>query len=75
MKYTVEFDIKDFEFWSGGKDTFDEYVRQDRLSELEQMIEDNFSGTIPTKTEINDFVWFDDRVNSIFDEEDEEDEE
>lgn len=72
MKYTVEFDIKDFEFWSGGKDTFEEYVRQDRISELEQMIEDRFCMTIPTKTEINDFVWFDERVNSIFDEEDEE---
>lgn len=74
MKYTVEFDIKDFEFWSGGKDTFEEYVRQDRLSELEQMIEDRFCMETPTKTEINDFVWFDDRVNAIFDE-DEEDEE
>lgn len=72
MKYTVEFDIKDFPFWDGGRDTFDEYVRQDRLSELEQMIEDRFDGCTPTKTEINDFVWFDDSVNSIFDEEDEE---
>lgn len=71
MKYTVEFNIRDFEFWSGGKDTFDEYVRQDRLSELEQMIEDAFFGTTPTKTEINDFVWFDERVNSIFDEDEE----
>lgn len=36
------------------------------------MIEDRFCMTIPTKTDINDFVWFDDRVNAIFDEEDEE---
>ena len=72
MRYTVEFNIRDFKFWSGGKDTFDEYVRQDRLSELEQMIEERFCMTTPTKTEINDFVWFDERVNSIFDEEDEE---
>lgn len=71
MKYSVEFDIKDFPFWDGARDTFEEYVRQDRLSELEQMIEDRFCMTIPTKTEINDFVWFDDRVNSIFDEDEE----
>ena len=72
MRYTVEFNIKNFPFWDGGKDTFDEYVRQDRLSELEQMIEERFYMATPTKTEINDFVWFDERVNSIFDEEDEE---
>ena len=74
MRYYVETSLESFEAWSGGKDTFDEYVRQGRLSELEQMIEERFYMATPTKTEINDFVWFDDRVNSIFDEEDEDEE-
>lgn len=71
MRYTVEFDIKDFPFWDGARVTFEEYVSQGRLSELKQMIEDAFCGTTPTKTQINDFVWFDERVNSIFDEDEE----
>lgn len=74
MQYTVEFDIREFDFWSGARDTYDEYEKQGRLDELEQMIEDAFCDTTPSDTDINDFVWFDDEVNKIFDE-DEEDEE
>lgn len=77
MQYTVDFDIRKFDFWSGARERYEEYEKQGRLDELEQMIEDAFCGCdeLPTDTEINDFVWFDEEVNKIFDEDEEEDEE
>ena len=75
MQYTVDFDIREFDFWSGARDTYEEYEKQGRLDELEQMIEDAFCDMTPSDTDINDFVWFDDEVNKIFDEDEEEDEE
>lgn len=77
MMYIVEneFDVRDFDFWCGARDAYEEYKRQDRLDELQQMIEDAFCilDRTPTDTEINDFVWFDEDVNKIFDDEDVED--
>lgn len=59
MYYKKEFDIYEFEFWGGAKDTIKEIDRLGLMSELGQIIEDVFSEGA-TETEINDFVWFDD---------------
>jgi len=58
MKYTEEFDIFTFDFWSGAKDTIAEVRDEEKLTDLQLLIEDYFDGQTPSKTEINDFVWF-----------------
>ena len=58
MEYTVDFDVRNFPFWSGAKDRVSE-LTYEQLDELGAYIEDCFDGTTPTETDINDFVWFD----------------
>jgi len=60
MKYTNEFDINTFNFWSGAKDTVDDIQRAGKMEELGTLIEDTFSydAEPPSETDINDFVWF-----------------
>ena len=59
MQYKVDFDIENFEFWAGAKDVFDRCVQEDKLEDLERLIEDAFCGSVPSEIQINDFVWFD----------------
>ena len=74
--------------WSGARDVVLE-IREVRLAELENqgreeealdILEELFSpgvwGSIPTETDINDYIWFDlaDHMNLYGDEEEEEDE-
>ena len=59
MQYKVDFDIENFEFWAGAKDVLNRCVQEDKLEELERLIEDVFCDSEPSDTEINDFVWFD----------------
>lgn len=59
MQYKVDFDIENFEFWAGAKDVFKRCVQEDKLEELECLIEDVFACSTPSDVEINDFVWFD----------------
>lgn len=65
MYYGVEFDIYNFEFWSGAKDRVEEVRELGMLGELEDLIIDVFSDSEDiTATDINDFVWFeDDMIN------------
>lgn len=58
MQYKVDFDIENFEFWSGAKYVFERCVQEDKLEELERLIEDVFCDSEPSDIEINDFVWF-----------------
>ena len=58
MTYTKEFNIYDFEFWSGAKDVVNHYAAKEMLEDLEQLIIDTFDDCTPTETDINDFVWF-----------------
>ena len=60
MRYQVEENIHNFQFWSGAKDTIAE-LTYDEMNSLEQLIEEIFDGRdeLPTDTDINDFVWFD----------------
>lgn len=63
--------------WSGAIDTLNtigEHMKEDELMDL---LEEVFEGDIPTATEVNDFLWFEDEY--IFEalgikDEDEEDE-
>ena len=59
MEYKVELSsVSAFPAWSGGKQTLDEVVErgaEDRLTELLEMVFDN---SVPSNTQINDFLWF-----------------
>ena len=65
MYYEVEFDINSFEFWGGATSTIESIRELDKLDELEALIIDVFSDSENvSKTDINDFVWFeDDMIN------------
>lgn len=58
MKVYAETSLRNFEFWSGAKDTV-KYLTLDELDTIEEMLEEiNPDGM--DETEINDFFWFDD---------------
>lgn len=60
MVYTVDFSVDSFGFWSGAKDTVEDVRRAGKMDDLETLIEEEFADneTPPTKTQVNDFVWF-----------------
>lgn len=63
--------------WSGAINTLNTIEENDKEEELMQLLDDNFWNEVPTMTEVNDFLWFEDEY--IFEtlgigEEDEEDE-
>ena len=49
MQYKADFDIKIFEFWGEAKDVFDRCLQEDKLEELERLIEDTFCGYVPIR--------------------------
>lgn len=65
MKYYVEFDPRDFEFWGGAKDRMDGATDEQR-EEVYDKIEILCYGQECSMTDINDFVWFE--CDEIFDE-------
>ena len=58
MKFTQEFNVDTFHFWSGAKDTIEDIKKAKKMDELQTLIEDYFADQTPTKTQVNDFVWF-----------------
>ena len=58
MYYKQVFDINEFEFWSGGLDTFTELQNYVTLEQIQYHIENHFSEETPTDTEINDYLWY-----------------
>ena len=44
--------------WSGALDTLKDIEEADKEDELMYLLEEIFTDTIPTETEINDFLWF-----------------
>ena len=44
--------------WSGALDTLKDIEEADKEDELMYLLEDIFTDTIPTETEVNDFLWF-----------------
>lgn len=66
--------------WSGAVDTLNRIEELEMEDELMQILEDNFDGEVPTETEVNDFLWFEDdtinellgrNANSLYDNEEE----
>ena len=58
MQFTQEFNVDTFHFWSGAKDTIEYVKKAKKMDELQTLIEDYFADQTPTKTQVNDFVWF-----------------
>lgn len=46
--------------WSGAVDTLKTIEEKEKEEELIELLESTFEDKIPTETEINDFLWFDD---------------
>ena len=61
MEYRTEFDVWEFPWWSGAKDTIEDIKKADKMHDLQCHLEDVFScdETPPTDTDINDYVWHD----------------
>ena len=55
MKIYTETALKDFEFWSGAKDTA-QYLSDDDFDIIENILEDE--GESYSDTDINDIFWF-----------------
>lgn len=58
MVYNKDFSVDSFEFWSGAKDTVNDVRAAGKMDELQEIIEEQFPDSVPTATQINDFVWF-----------------
>ena len=58
MYYKQVFDVNEFEFWSGGLDTFKELQEHVTLEQIQYHIENHFSEETPTDTDINDYLWY-----------------
>ena len=58
MKIYSEKSLKDFDFWSGAKDTV-KYLTEYEINQIETILEDCFPDGM-NETEINDFFWFED---------------
>lgn len=71
MEYKKDFDVRRFGFWSGAREWYQAFARRDKLGELQSYLEEAFGDRIPTETEVNDCVWFDDALHGLI--EDEED--
>mgnify|MGYP006993853448 CR=1 FL=1 len=76
----VKTEINDFETiadnaWGGAKDVCQEIIQQERESEAMCLIEEMFVESIPSDTEVNEFIWFTlgDLMNLWDDTEDDED--
>lgn len=54
-------DIREVEFWSGGKDTFERIEELGLVNDLQELIEDMLDMVEDywTITDLNDFLWFD----------------
>lgn len=58
MKIYTEESLKNFEFWSGAKDTV-KYLTDDELDTIEKILEDIYPEGM-SETQINDIFWFED---------------
>ncbi len=56
MKIYTEQSLRNFEFWSGAKDTV-KYLTLEELDTIEAILEDAYPEGMD-ETEINDFFWF-----------------
>ena len=59
VKKELGFEDLKKECWSGAVDTLQKIEEEGKEDELMELLQDIFSD-IPTETELNDFLWFDD---------------
>ena len=59
MKITSEMSLRDFQAWSGAKDTLNKLIELDKCDELEFILDDLYPDGL-TDTQLNDILWFDD---------------
>ena len=78
MEVKKDIDILHNEWWSGGQETVDRCINEGKGQELVALIEEHFSGDMPTEEDVNDLLRFDDDwifgALGISDEEEEEEE-
>lgn len=67
ITYKIDIDLEDFKAWSGGKDTLKKLIEQCLVEEVEDYINEIFYDTIPTETDINDILWFDEYIDDLID--------
>lgn len=60
MKITSEKSLRDFEFWSGAKETV-KYLTDEELDTIEEILEDCYPDGMD-ETTVNDFFWFEDET-------------
>ena len=60
MYVKIEMDYRTLKYnsWSGALDTLKDIEEADKEDELMYLLEEVFTDTIPTETEVNDFLWF-----------------
>lgn len=71
MKYMVECDAADFEFWRGAADRMADATETQKLAVYSRLEEYADGSEVVSEYDINDFVWFE--CDDIFDEEGEDD--
>lgn len=78
MEIKKDIDILYNEWWSGGQETVDRCISAGKGAELVALIEEHFSGDMPTEEDVNDLLRFDDdwifSTLGISDEDEEEEE-
>lgn len=57
MKLYRELDLERFEPWSGAVDTYNRIYNEDKLNDLEFLLEDLYPEGIE-ETQLNDLLWF-----------------
>lgn len=62
MLVEARFDRVD-DWWSGGRDTMNDIIAAGKCDELERLAEEQFgymadNGEYPTRTDVNDWLWF-----------------
>ena len=59
MKIFMDLSIENFNAWSGATYTRDRIIRENKVDEFDQLIEDLYPQGL-SETELNDLLWFDD---------------
>ena len=59
MKITMELTLLDFNAWSGATYTRDRIIKENKVEEFDQLIEELYPQGL-SETELNDLLWFDD---------------
>ena len=59
MKISREMNLRNFEAWSGAKNTLNKLIELDKCEELEAILEDIYPEGMDA-TQLNDILWFED---------------